>query len=385
MGKVKITRLPFPIVSVEKSDFKETYGGAENLVVSLCQLIRSEADSDCCLVTMHPIGGTGWLPIMGEFVSQGMHVLACDGRYRGVDSALNMEKVTLDLGNAMRHAREKLGYKKVILLGWSGGGSLSAFYQSQAENPTVTASPCGAGPDLTKADLPPADGLVLMAAHISRHGTLTQWLDASITDETNPDTRDASLDLYGNAVTPPYDAAFLDTYRAAQITRNRKITAWVKHKLQELADKGRENEEFAFVTHGTMADPRWLDPAIDPNDRTPGHCYLGVPRIVNNGPVGLARFSTLRSWLSQWSYDDANADGPASLAHVSVPVLVIGNSADDACTPSHTQALFDGVRHDNKQMVEIKGATHYYMGQPELAAKAVAHVRNWMESQTLLG
>ncbi|NBR79610.1 MAG: alpha/beta hydrolase, partial [Alphaproteobacteria bacterium] len=61
------------------------------------------------------------------------------------------------------------------------------------------------------------------------------------------------------------------------------------------------------------------------------------------------------------------------------------NSADDACTPSHTQALFDGVRHDNKQMVEIKGATHYYMGQPELAAKAVAHVRNWMESQTLLG
>lgn len=135
MGKVKITRLPFPIVSVEKSDFKETYGGAENLVVSLCQLIRSEADSDCCLVTMHPIGGTGWLPIMGEFVSQGMHVLACDGRYRGVDSALNMEKVTLDLGNAMRHAREKLGYKKVILLGWSGGGSLSDFLPIAGRKP----------------------------------------------------------------------------------------------------------------------------------------------------------------------------------------------------------------------------------------------------------
>ena len=26
-------------------------------------------------------------------------------------------------------------------------------------------------------------------------------------------------------------------------------------------------------------------------------------------PVGLARFCTLRSWLSQWSYDDANGDG----------------------------------------------------------------------------
>ena len=142
--------------------------------------------------------------------------------------------------------------------------------------------------------------------------------------------------------------------------------------------------EFAFVTHGTMADPRWLDPAVDPNDRKPGWCYLGEPRIVNNGPVGLARFSTLRSWLSQWSYDDANADGPKSLAQVTKPLLVVGNSADDACTPSHTQALFEGVAHDNKEMHEIKGATHYYLGQPELAAKSAALACDWMLRQSLM-
>ena len=291
----------------------------------LCRFANSSAaaEADTCLVTMHPIGGTGWLPIMNEFVHQGVHVLACDGRYRGVDNALNMEKACVDLGNAVRHAKEKLGYAHVVLLGWSGGGSLSAFYQSQAENPTVACSPCGAGPDLTKQDFIAADGLILMAAHVSRHGTLTQWIDASITDETDPERRDPALDLYGEDIKPPYTQAFLERYRTAQIARNRKITAWVKHKLQELADKGRENEEFAFVTHGTMADPRWLDPAVDPNDRKPGWCYLGEPRIVNNGPVGLARFSTLRSWLSQWSYDDANADGPKSLAHVTTPVLVV--------------------------------------------------------------
>ena len=384
MSDLKISRIPFPIVSIEKSAFKETYGGAEDVVVSFCQLIRAEAESDTCIVTMHPIGGTGWLPIMNEFVKQGVHVLACDGRYRGVDSALLMEKAAMDLGAAVRHAKETLGYKNVVLLGWSGGGSLSAFYQSQAENPTVTSSPCGGGPDLTKADFIPADGLILMAAHISRHGTLTQWMDASIIDEANPEARDASLDIYGDEIKPPYDAAFLETYRAAQIARNRKITAWVKHKLQELADKGRENEEFAFVTHGTMADPRWLDPSVDPNDRKPGWCYLGDPRIVNNGPVGLARFSTLRSWLSQWSYDDANADGPKSLAHVTKPVLVVGNTADDACTPSHTQALFDGVQHDNREMHEIKGATHYYLGQPELAAQSAQLACSWMKKQGLL-
>ncbi|MBF2754065.1 MAG: alpha/beta fold hydrolase [Gammaproteobacteria bacterium AqS3] len=380
----KIIREPFPIVTVEQSDFKETYGGAEDVVVSFCMLLRSETPSDTCLVTMHPIGGTGWMPVMGEFVRRGIHVLACDGRYRGVDSALNMEKVTLDLGNAVRHAREKLGYKHVVLLGWSGGGSLSAFYQSQAESPTVTGSPCGGGPDLTRADLLPADALILMAAHVSRHGTLTQWMDASITDEANPEQRDASLDLYGGEVAPPYTEQFLETYRAAQIARNRRITAWVRHKLQELADRGRENEEFAFVTHGTMAAPCWLDPAVDPNDRRPGWCYLGDPRVVNNGPVGLARFSTLRSWLSQWSYDDANADGPRCLARVSTPVLVVGNSADDACTPSHTRALFNAVGHDNKAVHEIQGATHYYLGQPELAGQSADIAVNWLGAQGLI-
>ena len=44
-------------------------------------------------------------PIMNEFVRQGVHVLVCDGRYRGVDTALNMEKVCIDLGNAVRQIR----------------------------------------------------------------------------------------------------------------------------------------------------------------------------------------------------------------------------------------------------------------------------------------
>ena len=374
-----VTRLPFPIVTVEKSAFKETYGGAEDIVVVFCTLIKTVEPSDTCLISMHPIGGTAWLPIMTNLARAGVHVMACDSRYRGADHALNMEKVTLDLGSAVRHAREVLGYKHVVLLGWSGGGSLSAFYQTQAEQPTVESSPCGGGPNLVEANLLPADGLIMMAAHVSRHGTLTEWIDPSILDESDPDQRDPALDIYGSTVAPPYDKAFLVQYRAAQIERNRKITAWVKEKLDSLARQGKANEEFAFVTHGTMADPAWLDPTIDPSDRKPGWCYLGDPKVVNNGPVGLARFSTLRSWLSQWSYDDANADGPRSLASVRCPVLVIGNTADDACTPRHAKALFEAVSHERKECHEIKGATHYYMGQPEEASEATNVVIAWLE------
>ena len=373
-----VTRLPFPIVTVEKSAFKETYGGAEDIVVVFCTLIKTAEPSDTCLISMHPIGGTAWLPIMTNLARAGVHVMACDSRYRGADHALNMEKVTLDLGSAVRHAREVLGYKHVVLLGWSGGGSLSAFYQAQAEQPTVESSPCGGGPNLVEANLLPADGLIMMAAHVSRHGTLTEWIDPSILDESDPDHRDPALDIYGSTVGPPYDEAFLVQYRAAQIARNRKITAWVKEKLDSLARQGKANEEFAFVTHGTMADPAWLDPTIDPSDRKRGWCYLGDPKVVNNGPVGLARFSTLRSWLSQWSCDDANADGPRSLASVSCPVLVIGNTADDACTPRHAKALFEAVSHKRKECHEIKGATHYYMGQPEEASAATRVVIAWL-------
>ena len=167
------------------------------------------------------------------------------------------------------------------------------FYQQQAQHATITSSPSGDGPDLTQLDLPAADGIMLLAAHISRHGTLTEWLDGSILDESDPTKRDPELDLYNpdNPNQPPYSEEFLARYRQAQIDRNRRITAWVKDKLAELKAAGRPDDEFGFVVHGTMADPRWLDPAVDPNERVPGTCYLGDPQVVNMSPVGLARFS----------------------------------------------------------------------------------------------
>ena len=374
-----VTRTPVTIVSRDPSAFKDTYGGAVGLVATGATLIRPETPSDTVLVTMHPIGGTGGLPVMRLFAEAGVHVLAADSRYRGVDNALIMEKVALDLGAAVRHAREKLGYANVILLGWSGGGALSAFYQAEAEQPSITHTPAGDPLSLAEARMIPADGVILMAAHVSRHCTLTEWLDASILDEQDPDRRDPALDLYGEAVRPPYDAAFLDRYRAAQEARNRRITAWVKDRLETLRRRGRPNDEFGFVVHGTMADPRWLDPAVDPNDRAPGVCYLGDPQVVNMSPIGLARFSTLRSWLSQWSLDDARADGPRCLSRVKAPVLVINNSADDACTPSHARRLYEAVAHGDRRFHEIAGATHYYQDQPELGAQAVGLVKTWLE------
>ena len=105
----------------------------------------------------------------------GLHVLCAGSRYPKNDSALIMEKVCYDMGQYVKWAKEVCGYRKVVLVGWSGGGSLSLFYQDQAEHPTITHTPAGDEADLVGANLQPADAILLLAAGAFLFG-LAPWL-----------------------------------------------------------------------------------------------------------------------------------------------------------------------------------------------------------------
>ena len=373
-------RVPLLLAFREASGLRDTYGGIDGIVALQAHHLVPPVPSDTIVIFMHPMGIMHYLPLPGALAAAGVHVLTAVSRYPNNDSALIMEKVAVDLGAWVTHAKDKLGYARVLLGGWSGGGSLALFYQSQAEQPTITATPAGDAPDLTQAKLPAADGVLLLAAHVSRAGTLTEWLDPSVVDEADPRTRDPAWNLYDLAAPqPPYSADFVAEFRQRQIARSRRITAWVEATLDELRTREGPHAERAFIVHGTMADPRWLDPAIDPNERAPGRCYLGDPRLINDSPGGLGRFTTLRAWLSQWSLDRSNADGLTCGPRISVPVLVIGNGADDACTPSHTQRLYEAVAQCPRELHTIAGATHYYAFQPDKLAAATAVVSSWMD------
>ena len=359
-------RIAYVVGFAENATYSDVYGGGGAVVGLDCHLLRPvDKPSDTLIVFMHPVGGGMYLPMVRELARAGHHVLWANSRYRGADYALIMEKVACDLGEAICDARDRLGYSNIVLAGWSGGGSLSMWYQALAESGTGITDTAAGDPYNVNADrLPPANAVMMLAAHVSRHRIFTEWLDPSIQDETKPSQRDPELNLYDsrNPNQPPYSAEFLERFAEAQIARNRRITGWVKEKLATIRASDEPYAEFAFTVHGTMADPRWLDPDIEPSDRKPGVCYLGDPKVVNDGPVGLARFCTLRSWLSQWSYDDARCDAIASGSRITVPVLVVGNTADDACTPSHTTRLFESVGHDRKKIHMVQGATHYYTG-----------------------
>lgn len=378
----KYERIPYLVLFNETSAFKDTYGGEIGKVAVEAHLLKPATPSDSVVIFSHPIGGGAYLPLVGAIARAGVHTIYCNTRYRGNDTALIMERAVMDLAACVRDAKERLGYKKVYLAGWSGGGALSLFYQAQAQDPRVTQTPAGDAYDLNAANFIPADGLMLLAAHLSRNLTLTEWMDPSITDESRPFERDPAWNIFDPAgPKPPFSADFIAEYRARQIARNRRITAWVKEQLADLKARGLDHHERCFTVQGTMADPRWVDPAVDANDRKPNWCMLGDPFVVNDGPVGLARFSTLRSWLSQWSYDDSNADGLKCAARISGPMLVIENSADDACTPSHAARLMAAASGCTIEHHVVKGANHYYFGQPELVQQAADVVTRWVAAR----
>ncbi len=383
-------RIPVIISFAEARQMVETYGFAGSqgqTVLEGQQLVPRGKPSDTVFVFMHPATTLHLLPMPTALANAGLHVLCCGSRYAKNDSPLIMEKVAYDLGQYIRHAREVLGYRNVILVGWSGGGSLSLFYQGQAEHPTITHTPAGDPYDLTQAGLSRADGVIFIAAHLSRAETLTEWIDPSIHDELEPDKRELALDIYdANCPNkPPFGKDFIAAFRAAQVARNRKITNWAIDMLDFLKKKNDGEMERAFVVHRTMCDVRWIDASIDPNGRKPNWCYLGDPRIANSAPAGLARYSSLRSWLSQWSYDKSNAKGPMNAALVKkTPVLQIVNQADDAVPATHNPAIRAALATNDKQYVEIMGATHYYSNQPQQLAECIATVTDWSRRKGLL-
>lgn len=396
--RYRFVRETIKIVFADPSAADERYGGAGDMAIIEGELIRPSTESSTVIIFMHPSGIQNLLPMPVAMARAGLHVCTCCSRYPNNDSCLIMEKVVMDLGACIRHLKDQLGYKTVLLAGWSGGGSLSSFYQAQAEagEQALTHTPAGDLVNLPNAGLTPADGLLIMAAHSSRARIFTEWLDPAVLDERDPSKRDPELDLWNpaNPNKPPFSREYVERFRAAQVARNRRITAWVKEelrKLDETAAAGANGTELGwrmgqrdqgFNVHCTQADLRRVDVTLDPNGRQPTS-LLELAK-ENHSPVGLAQFTTLRSWLSQWSLDESNADGPRSLAKVKVPVLVLANESDHLVPLTHPQAMFDAVPHGDKEFHIVKGASHYYFGQNELMAGAVEHVIQYLRRKGFL-
>lgn len=316
-----------------------------------------------------------------HFARRGYAALAVNSRYAGNETAVILENVVLDMAAGVRWLREH-GSKRVVLVGNSGGGAIACMYQSQAEAPSLRATPAGDPPDLTSFGLESADAIVLLNAHRGRAQVYTTWLDPSVTDERDIEATDPALDMYDTRNGPPYATDWLARYREAQLERNRRITRWVEGELSRVERLDAPIRDYPFVVFRTAADPRFLDPAIDPSDRPPG-TYWGDARAANCMLGGLGRMSSLRSWLSQWSVDRSAGNGVEHLKRVHAPLLVFQSTADQGVFPSEAEMLFAGATTADKRLEWLRGATHFFKDQPELLDRFVTTTADWLSERGL--
>ena len=203
---------------------------------------------------------------------------------------------------------------------------------------------------------------------------MAAWIDGSMIAEDDPLSADPALDIYNTAHGPPFSTALVAAVRVAQNARVGRITARTRARLRYLRGLSDGPRDEAFLVYRTMADPRIIDLSLDPNDR-PRESIWGEPKAINYGANNVGRFTTLNSWLSQWS-PASRADGPACLARTTVPVLNLEFSADSAVMPGDIK-LWSEAAGTREVYRKIAGATHYMDGQPEHLAQVVEFIAKW--------
>jgi hypothetical protein len=313
---------------------------------------------------------------LGEYMAaRGYGFLGWNTRFRGNEAFFLLEHALIDIGVGVRWLREQAGVENVVILGNSGGGSLMGAYQSQATAPNLTAS---YGLKLPEAvnELMPCDYYVSLCAHSGRPEVLTAWMDPSVTDENDPTSIDAELNMYDPANGPPYPDAFVSRYRQAQAARNHRITTWVHDELRRLEQHGLHDR--AFIMQRTWADLRMLDGRLDPSQRPIGVCYAGDPRQANFAPRGIGLTNTLRTWLSMWSLKESQCRGAPHLARIRVPALVLQSDADTGVFPSDAQAIYDALAAEDKSIGFMTG-DHYLTDPAGARDEAADRIAAWLE------
>lgn len=287
-------------------------------------------------------------------------------------SGFALEHALIDLGVGMRWLREEAGVERVVIVGNSGGASLMGAYQGQAVDPHI--DPGSAPPELLRS-LIPADMYISLCAHPGRAQVFTDWLDPSVTDESDPLSRDPELDMFNPKNGPPYSAEFIQRYREAQVARNDRITRWAESELKRIGEGrpkggaelkaknmwGAPSKEGVFDRFFTIfrqfADLRFVDLTIDPSKRDAA-CYAGDPLQANYSGYGLAPVTSAREWLAMWSLSRTQIRVDQQLPRVHQPGLVISANHDRGCFPSYARTVFNSLGSSDKKMVEVDG-NHY--------------------------
>ena len=166
-----------------------------------------------------------------ELPKRGFMVLGMNPRSDNNEASVNFENIALDIKQGVEFLRRQPGISKVILIGFSGGGPSTTFYQATAEKGP---SYCQGPGKLTQctaalANLPKADGMLLLDAHPGNTVNAMRSLNPAVLDENDPSKIDPSLDPFDarNGYNPNglsvYASQFMARYFTAQAARMNRL------------------------------------------------------------------------------------------------------------------------------------------------------------------
>ena len=354
--------------------------------------LYSRGGEDTVVVAAHPRANFSHHYVVPGLVEAGYAVLCQNTRWLNNDATLLHEVVLLDVAVGIAAVRER--YDRVVLCGNSGGGSLLTFYTEQSlagAGTRLTDTAAGDPFDLNRYELPAADAMVYLAAHVGEGHYLLHAIDASVTDERDPVSCDPSLDLYdavNGFVEPPgetrYSEEFVARYRAGQRARVERIDAWARERVErrraaraawnetERAEDRRRAIATDFLTvYRTDADPRFVDLSLDPSPRTLGSLWGVRPDWINYGAVGFGRIVSPEAWLSTWSGLSSRATIERAGPGMTLPALVVTYAGDHCVFPSDTELIASSLGSARIDRVEVE-ADHYGFRSPSQAPAPAA-------------
>jgi hypothetical protein len=364
--------------------------------------LYSRGGEETVVCTMHPQANFARHYMVPALVEAGFAAFCQNSRWLGNDATLIHERLLLDVAAGLRAMRER--FDRVILLGNSGGGSLYTFYLSQALAPAgerLRDTAAGDPLDLNRFDLPAADAMVYLAAHPGEGHFLGRAIDASLVEEGDPLSCDPLLDLYDPAngfAEPPkpsrYAADFLDRYRAAQRDRVGRLDAIARQRVackaaaraRAASGGGVADQRAAIATdymliYRTEADPRCVDPSLDPSARSYGSLFTHRPDLLNYGPTGFARVLTPEAWLSTWSASASRAEIAKTGSRMTLPALHVRYAGDNAIFPGDAALIAGSLGTSDLETAEVAG-DHYGFPAESGRDEAAAVIVDWLKRKT---
>jgi len=368
------------------------------------------------LVSMHPNGDNQRHFPLRPAAERGFAGYGIVSRWQGKHGI--HEELLLDMAAAIRWLKKERGFEHVVLVGHSGGGSLSAYYQSQAETAPPNRfkeTPAGDPPNLNTIEMIPADAVAILNANEGEGLHLTHHLDPSIVDESDPFSLDPSLDMFNPANgfrMPPessrYSEEFVKRFRDAQWARAERLTTIARGHIEEqnlyrrllalpgfeglLLERRFEIERRAehlpiMVIYRSEADLDYTDQVSCPSHREYGSNRSRRLDVFNYGPR--ARFRTARPdvFLSTLSGPASQARLHENIKKVTIPTLVLIGTADRGTYVWTQEKTYECAAAQDKTVVKIEGGDHGFRpsgpkaGDGQQLERTIDALLGWVEAR----